>query len=649
MRDASYWYPDGRVALKKVSWMVGRGEFAVVLGANGSGKTTFLMLLGGLLAPGEGDVLLDGRSVGQVPEGIRFRKVGFVFQNPTDQLLAPTIYDSVVLGALSLGLERDEAEERVKKALSAAGLWEMRNAAPQQLSFGQQKKAAIACALALAPEVLFLDEPASGLDPAAVTNLMRLLYDLNRKQGVTVVMTAGEAELIPLWTDRLIILEQGEVLSEGKPAAVFLDPALGCAGGLRLAGAAQLARLFEMAGDREKVFLPRPPMTVEEARQVLAGYRQHGGKLLRRGYTTGTCAAAAARAAMMALLGDSPHAVPVRLPDGRVVEIAVEGFERRDGRGIAWVVKDGGDDPDVTHGARIRAVVRFTAGDRGDVTVKGGQGVGTVTKPGLAVPPQQPAINPVPLRMIKENVAEVLPPGQGAEVTIEVPEGERLARQTMNPQLGIVGGISILGTTGIVEPMSEEAFKMALIPQLQIARASEHKTLVLTPGRRGVNIATKRFGIPEDAVVMVSNFFGFMLDECVKHGFQRVILWGHVGKLAKVAAGVFQTYNRIGDGRAEAVAALAAARGAPPDVVREILAAPVVEGMVAILRDAGLEEVWFDLAERASQKAHAYSRGLLEAGTVMFSYEGEVLGRDRNAELFLKEAQWGPIILPLAQ
>ncbi len=368
-----------------------------------------------------------------------------------------------------------------------------------------------------------------------------------------------------------------------------------------------------------------------------AGYRLHDGRFLRRGYTTGTCAAAAGRAAVLALLGRDPDRVCVDLPGGKTAVLEVEGFERCEDRARAWVIKDAGDDPDVTHGARIEATARFIPEG---IEVRGGRGVGIVTKPGLAVPPCRPAINPVPLQMIRENVAAVLPPGRGAEITLSVPEGEKLARQTMNPQLGIVGGISILGTTGIVEPMSEEAFKAALIPQLQIARGAGHETILLTPGRRGVRLASELLGAPSEAVVMISNFAGFMLEECVRQRFRRVVLWGHAGKLAKIAAGSFQTHNRIADGRAEVVAALAGARGAGADLINEILAAPTVEAMVAVLKDAGLQEVWNDLAGRASRRAALYSRGSLQVGTVLFSYDGTLLGCDRAAVKLLAEAGW---------
>lgn len=389
---------------------------------------------------------------------------------------------------------------------------------------------------------------------------------------------------------------------------------------------------------------------VDGVNLTTVGYRLHDGKMLRRGFTTGTCAAAAARAAALTLFGQAPAEVSVLLPGGGAgsapgspappgaLVLPVAGTERSADSARAWVIKDAGDDPDVTNGARIEATVRLQPEG---IDIRGGCGVGMVTKPGLAVPPGQPAINPVPLQMIRDSVAAVLPSGGGAEVVISVPDGERLARRTMNSQLGIVGGISILGTTGIVEPMSEEAFKQALVPQLDIARAAGQQTLVLTPGRRGVSLAAE-FGIPPSAVILISNFVGFMLEECVRRGFRQVLLWGHVGKLAKVAAGSFQTYNRISDGRAEAAAALAAARGADVALVRAILAAPTAEAMVGLLHEAGLEQVWHDLARRASTRAAAYARDDLQVGTVLFSYSGEPVGWDDHALLLMNSAGWQP-------
>lgn len=359
---------------------------------------------------------------------------------------------------------------------------------------------------------------------------------------------------------------------------------------------------------------------------------------LRRGYTTGTCAAAAAQAAALILQGREIRSVETVLPSGEVKELPVAGWTKKDNYATAWVIKDAGDDPDVTNGACIYATVRFCPKE---ITVRGGSGVGIATKPGLPIPPGEPAINPVPTRMIKDNVAAVLPPGKGMEITISVPEGEKLAQKTMNPQLGIIGGISILGTTGIVEPVSQEAFKEALIPQLRIAQALNHAAIVLTPGRKGKKAAIDLLGAPEDAVIQMSNFVGFMLEKCTALGFHRVILFGHVGKIAKIAAGCFHTHNRVSDGRTEVVAALAAVRNANSALVQKILDSPTAKEMERILQEAGLQEVWRDLAVRTSQRAVTFTRGNLKVGTFLLSVNRKILGWDDVAIEILKETGWG--------
>ncbi len=368
----------------------------------------------------------------------------------------------------------------------------------------------------------------------------------------------------------------------------------------------------------------------------MAEARIKGG--LRKGYTTGTCATAAARAAAELLFsGREGREMTVDLPAGGRATLPVADASLAGGVARCCVIKDAGDDPDVTHGARICASVREIG--KG-IVLRGGEGIGKVTKPGLQVPVGEPAINPVPRRMILEAVESVLPPGRGAEVTISVPGGGELAKRTMNPRLGIVGGISIIGTTGVVEPMSEEAFKASLIPQIDVALAEGYAEVILTPGRIGERNALKR-GIPEDAVVEMSNFVGFMLQECAKKGVKRALLLGHVGKLAKVAAGVFHTHSKVADARLETIAAHAALLGGGREVVEKVLGANTTEEAVALLRERGLEGVFDAIAARASARAMEYVGGAMTVGTVLLTMEGEVLGRDGNA----RSSRWARYLL----
>lgn len=334
-------------------------------------------------------------------------------------------------------------------------------------------------------------------------------------------------------------------------------------------------------------------------------YRYYRGRAWRRGYTTGAAAAAAARAAVIFYrTGQVPPRVDIPLPDGGRLEVPVKQADWWQGKGRAVVVKDGGDDPDVTHGLEIVAWVEPGPGQ--EITITGGPGVGQVTRPGLDVPVGEAAINPVPRQMLVRAVREVDPAG-GWRVTIAAPGGEKVARRTLNPQLGVIGGISILGTTGVVEPMSEEAFRASLVPQIGVARAEGWRALVMVPGRRNYHQARDIFDFPGTMVVQTGNFMGFMLEEAARQGVTEVLLLGAPGKLVKVAAGSFQTHNRVADGRREVLAALAGAGGAPAARVREILEAPSSSQALLLLQEAGLEgEVLEKVAARASRRATEY-------------------------------------------
>lgn len=353
-------------------------------------------------------------------------------------------------------------------------------------------------------------------------------------------------------------------------------------------------------------------------------------RALRRGITTGTCAAAAAKAAVLAALGRPAAAVEVISPQGQTIIVAIAASQCFAGGGSAAVVKDAGDDPDITNGLTVSASVELTAG--GGIVILGGEGIGTATKPGLAVPVGQPAINPGPRRMITEAVSSVLPAGVGAVVTIAIPGGRKIAARTLNPVLGIEGGLSVIGTTGIVEPMSEEAWKTSLTPQISVVRALGHETIVFVPGKIGQNIAVNRCQLPADLVVQTSNFIGYMLESAVSQGIKKVLLLGHPGKIVKVAAGIFHTHSRMADARMETLAAYAAAAGAPAAAVEEILDCTTTEAAMTVIDRHGLAAVWQRLAHRASLRAERFVHGDLAVGTVIVTLAGGILGLDDTAK-----------------
>lgn len=359
------------------------------------------------------------------------------------------------------------------------------------------------------------------------------------------------------------------------------------------------------------------------------------GKILRRGYTTGTCAAGAAKAAAAMLFsGKKIEEVEVTLPMGEKVALKVVDAEINKNYAQCCVIKDAGDDPDVTHGAKICARVKKI--EKG-VIIRGGEGVGVVTKRGLQVEVDEPAINPVPRKMILHEVGKALPQGRGAEVAVFVPNGKELAKKTMNKKLGIVGGISIIGTTGIVEPRSEEAFKASLVPQIDIALASGYSEIILAPGRIGERNAAAR-GIPRDAVVQMGNFVGFMLEECAKRGIKKVLLFGHVSKLAKIAAGFFNTHSKFGDAKSEIAAS--ALRCADEKIAKALLEANTTEEAVEMLRKKNLMQVFDLTAQKASERAAEHVNGKMQIGVILVSLKGEVIGKDN-----IEGSRWAKFLL----
>jgi len=260
---------------------------------------------------------------------------------------------------------------------------------------------------------------------------------------------------------------------------------------------------------------------------------------LRTGITTGTCAAAAAKAATLALCDLTPSVVDIKLPLGQVLTIPLLDVKLFSDLGYASVRKDAGDDPDITDGATIAVEIAWMTA--GDISFHAGEGVGIVTKPGLQIPPGEPAINPVPRQMIHQAIRSVTT--KPVKVTVSVPNGHELAQKTFNPRLGIQGGLSILGTTGIVKPYSRQAVLHSLKSALDIAAALGIRFPVLVPGNIGRKAALAHFVLPEEQVIDVGNDWGYMLDYANHLNFEAILALGHPGKLAKLANGDWNTHS----------------------------------------------------------------------------------------------------------
>jgi len=348
---------------------------------------------------------------------------------------------------------------------------------------------------------------------------------------------------------------------------------------------------------------------------------------LRTGWTTGTCAAAAARAAARALLtGEPQRSVDVRLPrkgEERRVRFEVERCEVGDGG--AWaeavVVKDAGDDPDVTHGAHLTARVSWTEGV--GIELDRGEGVGVVTKPGLGLPVGGPAINEVPRRMISYSVEEVLDPGErGVRVEISVPGGEEMAAKTTNARLGIVGGISILGTTGIVRPFSTAAWAASVVQAINVMGAQGHETFVLSTGGLTERAAMRLLpGLEEVCFIEVGDFTGQAIKVAVKNGLRRGFFVGMAGKLAKLAAGVMMTHWTRSKVDNELLAQITTEAGGSSELVEDVKGANTARHAYELWRAAELERAPHILCARVAENLRAYAGGDLEMHAIMVDFD----------------------------
>jgi cobalt-precorrin-5B (C1)-methyltransferase len=349
------------------------------------------------------------------------------------------------------------------------------------------------------------------------------------------------------------------------------------------------------------------------------------GEKLRTGWTTGTCAAAAAKAAARALIsGEAQEEVEIRLPrkgEERRVKFEVERCEVGEGWAEAVVVKDAGDDPDVTHEAHLTARVSWR--EEPGIELDRGEGVGLVTKPGLGLTVGGPAINDVPRRMISYSVEEVLNPAErGLRVEISVPGGEEMAEKTTNPRLGIVGGISILGTTGIVRPFSTASWRASVGQAISVMGAQGHGTLVLSTGGLTEKAAMRLLPDLEDVCfVEVGDFTGYALKGAAKKGLEKVFFVGMVGKLTKLAAGVMMTHWTRSKVDNELLAEVTEKAGGDAGLVEEVQNANTARHAYELWREAGLEEAPHLLCALAAENLKEYAEEKLEAHVIMVDFD----------------------------
>ncbi|MGN1196080.1 MAG: cobalt-precorrin-5B (C(1))-methyltransferase CbiD [Acetatifactor sp.] len=362
---------------------------------------------------------------------------------------------------------------------------------------------------------------------------------------------------------------------------------------------------------------------------------------MRYGFTTGSCAAAAAKAAAyMLLTGKLKREITIETPKGIPYTANLVDISRKEREVSCAVEKDGGDDPDITTGAFIHAKVSLGENDTGTgketvIKIDGGKGVGRVTKPGLDQPVGNAAINHVPREMIEKEVMQVcqLADYKGClQVEISVPDGEKLAQQTFNPRLGIVGGISILGTTGIVEPMSNQAILDTIRVELNQRRAQGFDYVAVSPGNYGLDFMKKAYGYDLDRSVKCSNFIGDTIDMAVELGFKKMLLTGHIGKLIKVAGGIMNTHSKEADCRMELLAAFSVKEGVETEKIRQVLDCVTTEEAIPILEDSGkLPAIMETIVERICFYLEKRAKGKLQIDCILYANEFGELAKSKEA------------------
>ena len=612
---------------------VQRGQILALIGPNGAGKSTLLKTLAGQLAPMGGAVLLDGKELTTYTGTARAQKLALMLPH-TRRTELTSCFDFAAAGRIPytgrLGILSEADRQQVRDALVLAGAQHLASRDFNCISDGQRQRVLLARAICQQPEIILLDEPTSFLDIKGKIELLTILQRLAHEQNLAVIVSLHELDMAQKIADAVVCVSPQSVSGVLTPAQAFAPE--------------NIRTLYSLSTEQYEALFgqPSPP-----AKLRFEHYVRSGQKLLRCGYTTGTCAAlGAAGAARLLLTGHAPETVALRTPKGITVEVAPLFCRRTDTGAECAIEKDGGDDVDVTTGLPVIASVTLLP-ESGEVRISGGRGVGRVTKPGLDQPVGEAAINHVPRQMItgalRQEAENAAYPG-GFAVTISIEGGEETAKRTFNPHIGVEGGLSVLGTSGIVEPMSQQAILDTIQLEmnqasLRVKAAGGSRRLILAPGNYGLDYLHETY--PEFAdipVVKTSNFIGDTLDMAAAAHFEQVLLVGHVGKLVKVAGGIMNTHSHTADCRTELFCAHAALCGAGQAVCTALMHAATTDACLEILDGAGLRGPVLDsLLEAVQLHLDRRAADAYRIGAVLFSNQHGPLGQTKNAAQLLQE------------
>ena len=353
-------------------------------------------------------------------------------------------------------------------------------------------------------------------------------------------------------------------------------------------------------------------------------------KKMRTGFTTGSCATASSKAGVLSIINQREiEKIDIILPKRTRLDIQINSCQFTKNSAKCSVIKDGGDDPDVTHGAEIFVDVELT--DKiGEIEIDGGEGVGRVTKPGLGLEIGSAAINPTPKKMIIENVKEVgseLLEKNGIKVTVSVPKGKELGTKTDNPRIGIMGGISILGTSGIVIPYSNASFAAAIRQQIAVVSSMNDDSVVLTTGGRSEDFARKIIELPDHSFVQMGDFSGYTIKQCARQGLKKAYVAGFIGKLAKMAAGVKQTHVKGGKVDMKFLSELAKRCDANSETIGKILGANTARNVQEIIMEDKINGFFDEITKETWNQMRQHSEEKIPVEVILFDFDGKVLSK----------------------
>ena len=683
----------GKVLLGDINIGIEKGKILTLVGPNGTGKSTILKTIIRQLEKIGGTVYVGKQDMKTWNIREMAKQVSVVLTEKIHPELM-TCEEVVAMGRYpytnALGKMTPEDKKVVEKALRTVHGEELAERDFSSLSDGQKQRIMLARAICQEPEMLVLDEPTAYLDIRFKMDLLNVLRDMADREGLTVVMSLHEVELAKRVSDKVLCIGEEGIDRYGTPKEVFTpgyiaqlfhvdmstplaqsyiaeleQESMTQADALQQDGEQESATQTDGTQEsmvqadalqREQESVTRTDGTQQDVAQADgtqsgAGVRHVNQKTLRCGVTTGTCAAAAAGAAMKKLLeGIEIPYMEVNTPKGVTVQIPVIYGESAGEYCEVFVKKDSGDDPDVTNGTRIgvraeRLAEAFPS-DRLErafrdekyqgLYLDGGTGVGRVTKSGLEQSVRQAAINRVPREMIFSQAEAVRKQAESREaflLTVLVPEGEALAKKTFNPMLGIEGGISILGTSGILEPMSEKAIVDTIETQIRQMQRNGERNLLVTPGNYGQGYVTEKLGFSLENSVKSSNYIGETIDLAVSYGMERLLLVGNIGKLAKLGAGIMNTHSRMADGRAEILGFHLMLCGGSREQLAELSACITTEEMLKKLESWQLREaVMESLCQKIGEHVKRRAGETLQTGVMLFSENYGFLGQTAGTE-----------------